>query len=69
MSRELITFSNADDLLKYKNPVLKYILPKRFEMPLIKKVLIQLIYKEKYGTVTKLKLVKKKHNQKFKKHM
>ena len=36
----------------------------------MRKIFIQFIYKEKYGTVTKLKLVKKKkHNQKFKKHM
>ena len=35
----------------------------------MRKIFIQFIYKEKCGTVTKLKLVKKKHNQKFKKHM
>ena len=49
-------------------------LPQRFEvvrkMPFIKKIFIQFVYKEgdkeKSGTVTKLELVKKKHNQKFK---
>ena len=35
----------------------------------LQKKFIRFIYKEKYGTVRKLKLVKKKHNQKFKKHM
>ena len=34
----------------------------------MKKNFTQFIYKEKSGAVTKLKLVKKKHNQKFKKH-
>ena len=35
-------------------------------MPVIKKNFIKFIYKEKPGTVTKLKLVQKKRNQKFK---
>ena len=38
-------------------------------MPFIKKIFIQFILKEKYGTVTKLKLVNKKHNQNLKKYM
>ena len=38
------------------------------KMPFIKKKLSQFIYKEKSGIVTKLKLVQKKHNQKFKTH-
>ena len=39
------------------------------KMPFIKKIFVQFFYKEKYGSVPKLKLIKKKHNQKFKKHI
>ena len=37
-------------------------------MPFIKKNFIQFICTEKSGAATKLKLVEKKHNEKFKKH-
>ena len=37
-------------------------------MLFIKKKFIQFIYKEKIRDTTKLKLVQKKRNQKFKKH-
>ena len=39
------------------------------KMPFIKKIFVQFFYKEKYESVPKLKLIKKKHNQKFKKHI
>ena len=52
------------ELLIYKNYVIKNIVPEKFEF--IKKNVIQFIYKEKSGTVTKSKLVK--NNQKFQKN-